>query len=121
MVSEMLAFKILSNIPGLGSFFGSGSAKISSIPGRAGGGDVTAGRPFMVGERGPELFVPNASGRIVPNQQLHGSMNPQFITHIDAKGADPGLIARLPQIMEQRDKQLMLKMKRFFETGHVLI
>ena len=33
---------------------------------RAGGGPVTAGRPYIVGEQRPELFVPNRSGRIVP-------------------------------------------------------
>lgn len=33
-------------------------------PGRATGGPVSAGRAYMVGERGPELFVPTASGRI---------------------------------------------------------
>lgn len=36
-------------------------------PGRARGGPVTAGNPYVVGERGRELFVPNTSGRIVPN------------------------------------------------------
>jgi len=34
---------------------------------RAAGGPVAAGSPYMVGERGPELFVPGASGAIVPN------------------------------------------------------
>lgn len=34
--------------------------------GRAAGGPVMAGRPYLVGERGPELFVPGASGSIVP-------------------------------------------------------
>lgn len=38
------------------------------IPGRASGGPVRAGSPYVVGERGPELFVPNKSGAIVPNQ-----------------------------------------------------
>lgn len=33
-------------------------------PGRATGGPVSAGRAYRVGERGPELFVPTASGRI---------------------------------------------------------
>lgn len=33
-------------------------------PGRATGGPVTAGRGYLVGERGPELFVPGSSGRI---------------------------------------------------------
>jgi len=40
----------------LGSLLGS--------PGRATGGPVGPGRPYMVGERGPELFVPTAAGRV---------------------------------------------------------
>lgn len=35
--------------------------------GRASGGPVTRGDPYVVGERGPELFVPDAPGRIIPN------------------------------------------------------
>lgn len=35
------------------------------LPGRATGGPVAPGRAYMVGERGPELFVPTASGRVV--------------------------------------------------------
>jgi hypothetical protein len=34
------------------------------VPGRATGGPVSPGRPYMVGERGPELFVPTSSGRV---------------------------------------------------------
>ena len=34
-------------------------------PGRAGGGPVDAGTPYMVGEKGPELFVPSGYGRII--------------------------------------------------------
>lgn len=41
--------------------------------GRAIGGSVQAGTPYMVGERGREMFVPNRSGTIVPNDQLGGS------------------------------------------------
>lgn len=37
---------------------------IGGLPGRATGGPVTAGRPYLVGERGPELFVPNGAGRV---------------------------------------------------------
>ncbi|WP_425229233.1 tail tape measure protein [Sphingomonas sp.] len=37
---------------------------VSGLPGRATGGPVTAGRPYLIGERGPELFVPNGAGRI---------------------------------------------------------
>lgn len=44
------------------------------FPGRGGpharGGPVEAGMSYLVGERGPELFVPSAPGKIVPNDQL---------------------------------------------------
>ena len=40
--------------------------------GKAIGGSVQAGKPYMVGERGTELFVPNQSGSIVPNGNLGG-------------------------------------------------
>ena len=41
--------------------------------GRAEGGPVSAGKPYLVGEKGPELFVPGSSGGIVPNDQLAGA------------------------------------------------
>jgi hypothetical protein len=43
------------------------------IGGRAAGGPVRGRTPYMVGERGPELFVPGRSGSIVPNNQLAGA------------------------------------------------
>ena len=39
---------------------------LRGLPGRATGGPVTAGRPYLVGERGPELFVPQGYGRVEP-------------------------------------------------------
>ena len=39
------------------------------------GGPVSAGRPYMVGERGPELFVPSRSGRIEPNGASGGGVD----------------------------------------------
>jgi len=41
--------------------------------GRAGGGQIGRGSPYMVGEKGPELFVPGSSGQIVPNKALNSS------------------------------------------------
>jgi len=40
---------------------------------RAAGGPVSGGTPYMVGERGPELFVPSSGGRIVSNNALAGA------------------------------------------------
>lgn len=47
-------------INGLGSLV----ASLFGAPGRATGGPVSAGRGYVVGERGPELFVPSSSGRV---------------------------------------------------------
>ena len=49
-----------------------GLPKGFSAPGKAAGGAVTGGRPYVVGEVGPELFVPRSSGSIVPNHKLGG-------------------------------------------------
>lgn len=49
-------------------------ATLASIPEmRAMGGSVSAGKPYIVGELGPELFVPNSSGAIVPNNKMGGN------------------------------------------------
>jgi Lambda phage tail tape-measure protein (Tape_meas_lam_C) len=59
---------------GLGKSGGNGNILVGSLlsafglPGRATGGDVQQGRAYMVGERGPELFVPQGFGRIQPAQ-----------------------------------------------------
>jgi len=53
-ISFGTAFKTLSG-------FGQG------LPGRANGGPVSGGNPYLVGERGPELFLPQVSGTIIPN------------------------------------------------------
>jgi lambda family phage tail tape measure protein len=42
-----------------------------SLPGRAVGGPVTAGQPYIVGEQGPELFLPNTGGTVMSNGSLN--------------------------------------------------
>jgi hypothetical protein len=54
---------------GIGTIFPSLNA---TIPARATGGTVSGGKPYMVGERGPELMVPGRTGTVVPNDQLSG-------------------------------------------------
>lgn len=48
------------------------SALSKGVQARALGGPVNKGGAFLVGERGPELFVPNTGGNIVPNNRLGG-------------------------------------------------
>ena len=65
------------------------SGAISSAFGgfRANGGSVSAGTPYVVGERGAELFVPNSSGTIVPNGGMGGNtINITVNGAIDAEG-----------------------------------
>ena len=50
----------------------------------ANGGRPPVGKPSIVGERGPELFVPRSSGTIVPNNAMGGSTN--VVVNVDAKG-----------------------------------
>lgn len=58
--------------------------------GRATGGSVTPSNSYLVGERGPELFVPNSAGRIIPNNSLGGNT-----ININVSGAiDPIATAR---------------------------
>lgn len=64
---------------------------------RASGGTVTNNTSYLVGERGPEMFVPNGSGTIIPNNQIGnmgGSTNVtnNYINAIDAKSFETRLL-----------------------------
>ena len=63
-------------------------AQIKSTNFREKGGPVSQGKPFIVGEKGPELFVPNQSGNIIANNKMGGS--PVAVTFnintVDARG-----------------------------------
>jgi gas vesicle protein len=74
----------------------------------ASGGAVSKGKPVVVGERGPELFVPNQSGQITQNARGTGgggSTNVNFnITTLDARGFDQMLVQNrgtITQIINQ--------------------
>lgn len=70
---------------------------------RASGGPVSAYRPYLVGERGPELVVPRAPGTVIPNHVLGGAMSSPasgglsvtINAPINAPGADPAQLARV--------------------------
>ena len=56
---------------GLGGLLGSALGSILGMPGRATGGPVSPGRGYLVGENGPELFVPTSAGRVEANAGSH--------------------------------------------------
>ena len=51
----------------------------------ADGGPVRAGKPYIVGERGPELFVPNSAGTIVPNEAIKANDAPSLGKEFEVK------------------------------------
>jgi phage-related minor tail protein len=108
MAAQMIAAQIKMKILGIGLNFlggglgGGGASAVPStaygdfsvagpsffsggmIPGFANGGRPPVGRPSIVGERGPELFVPDRTGTIVPNHAM-GSAN--VVVNVDASGS----------------------------------
>jgi tape measure domain-containing protein len=50
-----------------------GGTKIGGFLGFANGGRPPVGKPSIVGERGPEIFVPRSAGTIIPNHKIGGS------------------------------------------------
>ena len=48
------------------------SLSAAAVGARADGGPVTQGMPYLIGERGPELFVPGTSGAVLPNNKIGG-------------------------------------------------
>jgi hypothetical protein len=96
-----MAAGLLSKLGGLFNFGGGGSSAGSvsdwigdsgyagDLPGFANGGSIPSNMPAIVGERGPELFVPSSAGHIVPNHAIGGNSVTQHL-NIDARGAqDP--------------------------------
>jgi hypothetical protein len=85
-----------------GAFSGGGAtpyqpAAVMGMPGYADGGMPEVGRPSIVGERGPEIFVPRSAGTIIPNHAI-GNMGSttnvtnNYINAIDVKSFEDRLL-----------------------------
>ncbi|CAB4176611.1 hypothetical protein UFOVP1672_26 [uncultured Caudovirales phage] len=78
----------------------SGSALASvDYPAFAAGGDPPMGKASMVGENGPELFIPKQPGTIISNDNLKGMGGGTY--YIDARGADQAAIMRLEKTIKE--------------------
>lgn len=80
MLAQSAIRRLFSGLGGSGGFLGSLFGGF-----RAEGGPVSAGRAYVVGERGPEMFVPRSSGGIVPNHKMGGG-EVQIVVRIDPSG-----------------------------------
>jgi len=81
ILTELIKIQIEKDLAGIfGGIFGGGAGAFSGTAsswgtGFAGGGTVQAGVPIPVGERGPEMFVPNTAGNIVSNSAMGGGFS----------------------------------------------
>lgn len=77
----------LKKLPGIGKLF------------KAAGGPVTGGSPYVVGERGPELFVPGRSGSIVPNHAMGGGGTVVYlsVSSLDPAGAATAVVRAIEE------------------------
>jgi hypothetical protein len=85
----------MTGAPSLFENFASGLPVIGNLFGkRAGGGPVSSGAPYLVGERGPELFVPSSAGQVIPNYAMGGAttVNNYNIQAIDVKSFEDRIL-----------------------------
>jgi len=83
---------------------GSNFAALAASGFMADGGPVQGNEAYVIGERGPELFIPNASGTIVPNHMLMGGGQPQVVYNAP-------VINNLSAIDTQSATQFLMKNK----------
>ena len=96
---------------GLGTFFA------DLFTGRASGGPVTGGTPYLVGEKGPELFMPASSGSIVPNNRLSSSGGGSTGVTINYHIAAGVTRAELVPILETERKRLKAEIPDMVRRG----
>lgn len=85
-------------------------AGLSGAPGRATGGPVSQGRGYLVGERGPEYFVPDSAGRIVaPGAAARSDV--RVAIRIDAGPGDRA------QALSRSSRQVARAVRSALETG----
>lgn len=113
-----------SSASGFGNIGMSSPGKFMPPTLRAFGGSVSGNTPYMVGERGPELFVPGGNGTIIPNGNMRGSGgggNPISIS-VDARGSsDPaavraqvqqGILEAAPAIIAAAESRTISSLRR---------
>ncbi len=93
---------------GIGGLFNFGSilGGIFGLPGRATGGPVAPDRPYLVGERGPELFVPTSAGRI-DNGLGSGSRDIRIAINVNAPTAPAAT-----QALQRSSRQVAAAVRR---------
>ena len=96
---------------------GISGAILKGFGARAMGGPVNAGSPYMVGEKGPELFVPSSSGSIVPNGAMGSSSGGTGGVTVNYNIAAGVSRAELVPILEQERRRLKAEIPDMVRRG----
>ena len=73
---------------GINTLLSTFGGPFASLPTFANGGRPTVGRASIVGEKGPELFVPTSAGTIIPNDRIGGGITNNIVVNVDASGSN---------------------------------
>lgn len=122
MVAQLLARQVLLSFFGLFSgnkgFLGQfANAAIGGLTKRAFGGPLDRGQAALVGERGPELFIPSAPGTVVPSDRF-GSKVVNVNYTINAQGANENsIVARIIPLLENTKEQTKAEVRKEMQRG----
>lgn len=128
MLANSAIKSMFSALSGGGGGGGFGAALSSAFGGfLASGGPAMAGKAHIVGEKGPELFVPGMSGTVVPNNQLKsvgggGSVMISSPISIDARGSDMSrgeLMQHMKTALDARDAEMHRKILDLKQRGAI--
>lgn len=120
ILADLTRLLVRQAISGIFSSFGGGGGGafgsiFSSLSGaKADGGPVSAGKAYLVGERGPEIFNPSANGNIIPNGANVGAGVPQVHVHV-VNVSDPDEISRA--LGGQKGQQSIINVVRSNKTA----
>ncbi len=108
MIAQLLARRVLLSFLGLfagggGPLAGFAQQAITGITSRQGGGPLAAGQPSIVGEGGPELFIPNRAGTVVANG---GGGQVNIFQSNSFEGSGPLEPATLIPLLEENNRKL---------------
>jgi len=117
VIDELFRLYVVKQIVGIVT------SAVGLPPARALGGSVTGNKPYMVGERGPELFIPGGNGTIIPNSNMRGGGGgSSFNISVDARGSnDPaavraqvqqGILEAAPAIIAAAESRTISNLRR---------
>ncbi|HWG77827.1 MAG TPA: hypothetical protein VN660_13695 [Steroidobacteraceae bacterium] len=99
----------------LGSLFDKTFSLIAGA--RASGGPVSAGMPYLVGEKGAELFTPSTAGTITPNSGLGTAGGINIPISIDMRGSTPDAVKLLPSMTNKAVQMALAQVLQLKRRG----